>query len=41
MATYIVIADWTQQGVANFEQTVARYGAGLSQMDAFGVSVKE
>jgi uncharacterized protein with GYD domain len=41
MATYIVLSDWTQQGVANFEQTVDRYDAGLSQLEALGVSVKE
>jgi uncharacterized protein with GYD domain len=41
MATYIVLSDWTQQGVANFEQTVDRYDAGLNQLEAFGVSVKE
>ena len=41
MATYIVIGDWTQQGVANFEETVDRYDAGLSQWEALGVSVKE
>ena len=41
MATYIVLSDWTQQGVANFEQTVARFDAGLSQLEALGVSVKE
>jgi uncharacterized protein with GYD domain len=36
MPTYIVLGDWTQQGVANFEQTVDRYDAGLSQMEALG-----
>ena len=41
MATYIVLGDWTEQGVANFEQTVDRYDAGLSQMEAMGVSVKD
>ena len=41
MATYIVLSDWTQQGVANFEQTVDRYDAGLSQLEALGVKVKE
>jgi uncharacterized protein with GYD domain len=41
MATYIVLSDWTQQGVANFDQTVDRYDAGLSQLEALGVSVKE
>ena len=41
MATYIVLSDWTQQGVANYKQTVDRYDAGLSQLEAVGVSVKE
>jgi uncharacterized protein with GYD domain len=41
MATYIVIGDWTQQGVTNFEQTVDRYDAGLSEWEALGVRVKE
>ena len=41
MATYIVLGDWTQQGVANFEQTVERYDAGLSQMEELGISVKD
>ncbi|MBV9197470.1 MAG: GYD domain-containing protein [Solirubrobacterales bacterium] len=41
MPTYIVFGDWTQQGAANFEQTVERYDAGLSQMEASGVSVKD
>jgi uncharacterized protein with GYD domain len=41
MPTYIVLADWTQQGVANFEQTVDRYDAGLSQLEAMGITVKD
>jgi uncharacterized protein with GYD domain len=41
MATYIVLGDWTEQGVANFEETVDRYDAGLSQMEALGVTVKD
>ena len=41
MPTYIVLGDWTQQGVANFEETVDRYDAGLSQMEALGVTVKD
>jgi uncharacterized protein with GYD domain len=41
MPTYIVLADWTQQGVANFQQTVDRYDAGLSQMEAMGITVKD
>ena len=41
MATYIVLGDWTDQGVANFEQTVDRYDTGVSQLEALGVRVKE
>jgi uncharacterized protein with GYD domain len=41
MATYIVLGDWTQQGVANFEQTVDRYDAGMTQMEAMGITVKD
>jgi len=41
MATYIVLSDWTQQGVANFEDTVDRFEAGLSELEGLGVSVKE
>ena len=41
MPTYIVLGDWTQQGVGNFEQTVDRYDAGLSQLEALGITVKD
>jgi len=41
MATYIVLSDWTDQGVANFERTVDRYDTGVSQLEALGVRVKE
>jgi len=41
VATYIVFGDWTEQGVANFEQTVDRYDAGLSQLEALGIRVKD
>ena len=41
VATYIVLSDWTQQGVANFHDSVDRYQAGLSHLDAMGVSVKD
>jgi uncharacterized protein with GYD domain len=41
MATYIVLSDWTQQGVANFRDTVDRYEAGLSQLEGMGVSVRD
>ena len=41
MTTYIVLSDWTQQGIAKFEDTVGRYEAGLSQLEAMGVGVNE
>ena len=41
MPTYIVLSDWTDQGVANFERTVDRYDTGVSQLEALGVRVKE
>jgi uncharacterized protein with GYD domain len=41
MATFIVLSDWTEQGVAKFENTVDRYEAGRSQLERMGVSVRE
>jgi uncharacterized protein with GYD domain len=41
MATYIVISDWTDQGVAQFQETVDRYDAGMSHLEALGINVKE
>ena len=40
MATYIVLSDWTQQGVERFESSVDRYEAGLSPLEGIGVSVR-
>jgi len=39
VATYVVLSDWTQQGVADFQDTVDRYDAGLRQWEGMGVSV--
>lgn len=41
MATYVVLSDWTQQGIANFEDTVDRFEAGRGQLEGMGVSIKE
>lgn len=41
MPTYIVLSDWTQQGVTNFQDTVDRYEAGLGGLEAMGVHMKE
>lgn len=41
MATYVVLSDWTQQGVANFEDSVDRFEAARSQFERMGVQFKE
>lgn len=41
MATYVVLTDWTQQGIANFRDTVDRFEAARSQFEGMGVSFKE
>ena len=41
MATYVVLSDWTQQGIANFGDTVDRFEAVRSQFEGMGVSFKE
>ena len=37
MATYIVLADWTEKGVQGFKDSVERYQAGESQLRSMGV----
>jgi uncharacterized protein with GYD domain len=41
MATFVVLIDWTQQGVANFKDSVDRYEAARSQFDAMGVRFRD
>lgn len=41
MATYVVLIDWTEQGVGKFRDTVDRYEAAQSQFEEMGVSFKE
>lgn len=41
MATYVVLSDWTQQGIAKFEDTVDRFQAGISHFEAAGVTFRE
>ena len=41
MATYIVLSDWTQQGVANFADTVDRYEAARGRFEEMGVNFKQ
>jgi uncharacterized protein with GYD domain len=37
MARYVVLLDWTDQGVRNFKNTVDRYEEASSQLEGFGV----
>ena len=41
MATFIVLSDWTAQGVAKFEESVERFEAGNRQLEQAGVQVRE
>jgi uncharacterized protein with GYD domain len=41
MSTYVVLIDWTQQGVENFKDSVDRYEAAQSQFEAMGVRFKD
>ena len=41
MATYVVLSDWTDQGIAKFQDTVDRFQAGIDQFEAAGVTFKE
>ena len=41
MATYVVLIDWTQQGVEHFKDSVDRYEAARSQFEEMGVRFKD
>lgn len=41
MSTYVVLIDWTQQGVENFKDTIDRYEAARSQFEEIGVRFKD
>jgi uncharacterized protein with GYD domain len=41
MARYVVLIDWTQQGVANFQASVDRYEAARGDFEAMGVSFQD
>jgi uncharacterized protein with GYD domain len=40
MATYVVLSDWTDQGIEKFRDTVDRFQAGIDQFEAAGVTFK-
>ncbi len=37
MPRYVSLLDWTEQGIANFKDTVDRYEAAQQQFEALGV----
>jgi uncharacterized protein with GYD domain len=41
MATYVVLIDWTQQGVEHFKDSVDRYEAARGQFEGMGVRFKD
>lgn len=41
MATYVVLIDWTEQGVANFKDSVDRYESAQSQFEGMGVRFRD
>jgi uncharacterized protein with GYD domain len=41
MARYVVLLDWTEQGVANFKDSVDRYEAAREQFQEMGVTFQD
>ena len=41
MATFIVLIDWTQQGVGSFKDSVDRYDAARGRFEKLGVRFKD
>lgn len=41
MPTYVVLIDWTQQGVTNFADSVDRYEAARTQFEGMGVNFRD
>ena len=41
MPTYVVLFDWTDQGVQNFRDSVDRYEAAAKRFEEIGVSFKD
>jgi uncharacterized protein with GYD domain len=37
MPRYVVLIDWTEQGVRDYKNSVDRYGAASSQLEGMGV----
>jgi len=41
MPTYVALIDWTEQGIANFKDTVDRYEAAQQQFEKVGVRFRD
>lgn len=41
MATYVVLIDWTRQGVGNFKDSVDRYEAARGSFENLGITFKD
>jgi uncharacterized protein with GYD domain len=41
MPTYVALIDWTEQGIANFRDTVDRYDAAQQQFEKLGVRFRD
>ena len=41
MATYVVLMNWTEQGIKTFEDSPARADAGKEEMAKLGVTLKD
>src|SRR3954466_4320709 len=41
MPSYVTLLNWTEQGVRNFKDTVDRFEAAQSRLEALGVRVTE
>jgi len=41
MARYVVLIDWTEQGVANFQETVNRYESAQEQFQELGLTFQD
>jgi len=41
MPTYVALIDWTEQGIANFKDTVDRYEAAQPQFEKLGVRFRD
>ena len=41
MATYVVLFNWTEQGIRNVKETTKRYDAAIAAADKMGVRIQQ